>query len=187
MTRFRFLFVTVTVLSCAASLSLTYVPRVPKWLLYADIGCALTVIVFVLSALLGRMWNALATFSMLLVVLLVGDSAIFAYRTNNICAPQDHILQSDADAIEVAKERVSKKSYYGRWQTISGVDVREAMNLMEDCCGATKSRNWDGVIVWQISMFANRGADGIFVQMKLSNCGEMFHDTHFSTVEPIKR
>ena len=85
----------------------------------------------------------------------------------------------------MAKEWVSKRNYYG-WQIISGVDVRDTMNRTDDCCEATRSRNWVGVIVWDVSMFADRGAERIFVEMQLSNCGEIFSDTHFSTVEPRK-
>jgi hypothetical protein len=136
-------------------------------------------------AIFGKKWNVLATFSLLLAVTIASDVALFAYRTNNICGPRDHILQSDVDAIEVAKEFVSKSDYYG-WQVISGADVRDAMNRTNNCCEATRSRNWSGVIEWHLSMFADRGADRIFVEMKLSNCGEYFNDTHFSTVEPRK-
>ena len=185
MTRFRYLFVMVPLLSWVASLFLRYDPRFPEWSIIVVLGWILAAIVFALLALIGKKWNAFAMFSLLLVVTIVSDNALFAYRTNNVCGLRDHILQSDADAIEVAKEWVSKRNYYG-WQIISGADVRDAMNRTDDCCEATRSRNWSGVIVWHASMFADRGAERIFVEMQLSNCGEIFNDTHFSTVEPRK-
>lgn len=185
MTGCRHLFVMVALLIWVASLWLGFDPRFSKWWIFVDLGWIFGAIVFALLALIRRKWNAFPILFLLLIATIVSDMALFAYRTNNICGPRDHILQSEVDAIEVAKEWVSKRRSYG-WQGISGVDVRDAMNRTGDCCEATRSRNWSSVIVWQLSMYADRGADRIFVTMQLSNCGEIFHDTHFSAVESRK-
>ena len=185
MTVCKHLFVMVALLSWVASLWLGFDPCFSQWWIFVDLGWILGAIVFALLALIRRKWDVVPILSLLLFATIVSDMALFAYRTNNICGPRDHILQSEVDAIEVAKEWVSKRRSYG-WQGISGVDVRDAMNRTSDCCDATRSRNWSGVIVWQLSMYADRGADRIFVTMQLSNCGELFHDTHFSMVESIK-
>src|SRR5882724_4302301 len=95
MTRFRYLFVMVPLLSWVASLFLRYDPRFPEWSIIVVLGWILAAIVFALLALIGKKWNAFAMFSLLLVVTIVSDNALFAYRTNNVCGLRDHILQSD--------------------------------------------------------------------------------------------
>jgi hypothetical protein len=164
----RHLFVMVAFLSWVASLWLGFDPRFSKWWIFVDLGWIFGAIVFARLALIRRKWKVFPIFSLLLVATIVSDIALFAYRANNICGPRDHILQSEVNAIEVAKEWVSKRRSYG-WQGISGVDVRDAMNPTGDCCEATRSRNWSDVIVWRLSMYADRGADRIFVTMQLSN------------------
>jgi hypothetical protein len=186
MTRFRYLFVTGILLSWVTSLILEDAPHSANWSLLVDLGCTLTVFVFTISALIWKNRRAFTAFSLLLAVLIVGDSAIFVFRTNNRCGPRDHVLQSEVDAIEVAKEWVSKRNFYSLWGSTNGADVRDAMNRTPDCCGVTRSRNWDGVIVWRVDMEADRGADHISVEMQLSNCGEIFSDTFFSAMEPGK-
>jgi hypothetical protein len=186
MTCLGYLFVTVILLSWIASLILGDVPRFSDWSLLVDLGCTLTVFVFTLLTLFRKNWRAFGVFSLLLAVLIAGDSAFFAFQTNNQCGPRDHILQSEADAIEVAKEWVSKGNFYSLWGTTNGVDVRDAMDRTPDCCAVTRSRNWDGVIVWRVDMEVDRGADQISVEMQLSNCGEIFNDTLFSAIDPVK-
>jgi hypothetical protein len=44
------------------------------------------------------------------IVLFVGFWAQFIYRTNS-CAPGDHVIP-EADAIEVAKKKIIKSSYF---------------------------------------------------------------------------
>src|SRR6478609_7098772 len=95
LTRLRYLFVMVILLSWVASLLLEYAPRFSNWTPYLDLGSNLTAIVLALSALLRKKWNAFAMFSLLLTMLVVGDHVSFAYRLNNDCGPGDHIIQSD--------------------------------------------------------------------------------------------
>jgi hypothetical protein len=110
MTRFRYSFVVVILLSWITSILLQYVPRFQEWSLLIGLGCILIVIVFALSALITRSWNALATFSLLLVVLMGSWIAEFTYRLNNICGPGYHIIQTEADAIEVANLGIGKRT-----------------------------------------------------------------------------
>ena len=38
--------------------------------------------------------------------------AQFVYRTNNFCEPEDHPIQSEADAIAVAKRKMVRESVF---------------------------------------------------------------------------
>jgi hypothetical protein len=124
---------------------------------------------------------------LLLVILLVADMAKFAYRTNYVCDPGEHILQSDSDAIEVAKQLISKESIFGSGEFNNGVDVVDSMNRTDNCCGTTRTRTPLGVIVWDVRVVAEKGNERFYAQMELSNCSSLFTDSKFTTIEPIKR
>ena len=68
----------VPLLSWVASLLLRYDPRFPEWSIIVELGWILAAIA--LLALIGKKWNAFAMFSLLLVVTIVSDNALFAYQ-----------------------------------------------------------------------------------------------------------
>src|SRR5882757_3696744 len=70
MTRFKYLFVIMVFVSAAAWLLLNYVPRLHQWWLSLDLEYIPGEIV-ILLALTVAAWDALATFSLLLAVLIV--------------------------------------------------------------------------------------------------------------------
>ena len=100
--RLTYLFVMAVLLIWVPSLLLKFDPRFHGLSIVIDLGCTLAVVVSALSALFTRKWKALATFSMLLTVLIVGVCASFAYRLNNVCSRGDRIIESEADAIKQA-------------------------------------------------------------------------------------
>jgi hypothetical protein len=189
MTRFGYLFVTIILLSWVASFFLQYVPHFSEYSLFIDLGCTLTAIVFALSALIRRKWNAFATFSLLLTVLVVGDSVSFAYRLNNICSPGDRIIRSEADAIKQAQIRIIR-ARYGSHGIPGYVDEKPgyADFSQTDCCTATRTRTAFGVIVWEVSLRGETIGEPkkryVSAQMSLSNCGTVFVDESFITAEP---
>jgi hypothetical protein len=184
MNRFRYVFAAVTLLSTFYVFFLHCFPYFSNQSVFIDLGCVINIILFVLWTLVMKVWRTVV--SLLLAVLIINDVASSAYRTNNICDPGGHILRSEADAIGVAKEWASRSTFYGVWGVVSGADAGNAMDQAQDCCEGTRSRYWSGVIVWDVSMYAARGSDGIFMKMQLSNCGEIFNNTKFSTVETRK-
>ena len=100
--RLTYLFVMAVLLIWVPSLLLKFDPRFHGLSIVIDLGCTLAVVVSALSALFTGKWKALATFSMLLTVLIVGVCASFAYRLNNVCSRGDRIIESEADAIKQA-------------------------------------------------------------------------------------
>ena len=85
------------------------------------------------------------------IVLLVGFCVEFAYRTNS-CALGDHVIQSEADAIEVAKKKIVKSSYFSSESFGSAPDFVDSLSETEDCCSATRFRTPFFVIVWEVSL-----------------------------------
>jgi hypothetical protein len=136
-----------------------------------------------------RARNVFLLLVVLPVVLIAGDLVLFAYRTNNICDPGDHIIQSESDAIETAKSRVLQARYgsYGYFDEKPGlVDFSQT----DDCCGVTRTRNGYGVIVWEVSLRGVTTGETIKRRvdafLALSNCGAVFVHDSFITAEPIK-
>lgn len=130
--------------------------------------------------------RAFLSLAVLVVILRIGSGIEFAYRTNNICEPNEHILQSEADAIEVAKEWVSKLPIYDSREFGSGVDVVDAMNQATDCCYAVRTRKYNFVIVWEVATGAEKGNEHYSAHMDLSNCGAIFADTLFTMMQQKK-
>ncbi len=48
---------------------------------------------------------------LILIAVWIGCTAEFAYRTNNVCGPGDHIILSDTDAIKQAQTRLFRARY----------------------------------------------------------------------------
>jgi hypothetical protein len=124
-----------------------------------------------------RTRNVLLALAALLVVWMTE----LAYRKNNLCAPGDHLVQSEADAIKQAKIRFSR-ARYERHEIFGHFDERPelvAWDQGDDCCKVT-TRNVYGVIIWDVSL--QGGAEGeatirrVESVMSLSNCGAVFTD-----------
>jgi len=115
--------------------------------------------------------------------------AEFAYRKNNVCAPGDHPIESEADTIKQAKIRLSRARYD---RDVSyGPDRPElvAWDQGDNCCKVTRTRNVYGVIVWEVSLQGETEGEAITRRvdavMSLSNCGAVFTDESFMSAKPI--
>ncbi len=112
----------------------------------------------------------------------------FAFRTNNFCPVEDHSIQSEPDAIDVAKKKVVKDRFFSSDSFGSAHEFVESLVEIENCCSATRARNGFGVIVWSVYLTAkatdkyNRRT--IFVEM--SNCGQISHDSSYKDVADRK-
>jgi hypothetical protein len=110
-----------------------------------------------------------------LVALIVLHCADIAYRLNNVCAVEQHIIESEADAIAIAKNKaVSNDS--GEFNA----SFLDALSKAEHCCTVIRDRNgFFLVIAWHVSLSAR---DGRFAQITLSNCGDVFdEDTYWDS------
>lgn len=116
--------------------------------------------------MLKKIFRAFLFTLVALVAVFVLLCAGFAYRLNNVCGPGQHLIESEADAIEVAK----KESAHGQEFDASFI---AALSKAENCCTVTRDRNVYLVIAWHVSLNAR---DGRFAQVMLSNCGDVFDD-----------
>lgn len=79
----------------------------------------------------------------------------FVYRTNNFCEPGDHPIQSEADAIAVAKKKMVKNPFFSSERFGSAPDFVDALERTESCCKAFRSRNMFGLIFWDVYLGAS--------------------------------
>lgn len=89
-----------------------------------------------------------------MVLLLVMWTAQLAYRTNNFCEPGDHPIQSETDAIAVAKKKIVKNIFFSSDSFGSAPEFVDAVERTKDCCHAVRSRNVFGVILWEVDLGA---------------------------------
>lgn len=112
----------------------------------------------------------------------------FAFRKNNICPVEDRAIQSELDAIDVAKKKVVKDSFFSSDRFGSAHEFVESLSETENCCSAERTRRGFGVIVWSVYLNAKATAKynrrTIFVEM--SNCGLIFHDFSYKDVAERK-
>jgi hypothetical protein len=112
----------------------------------------------------------------------------FAFRKNNICSVEDHSIRSDSDAIDVAKRKIVKDSFFSSQSFGSAHEFAGALDETENCCSATRARNIFGVIVWSVYLEAKASAEynrrTVFVEM--SNCGDIFRDFSYKDVADRK-
>lgn len=116
--------------------------------------------------------NVLLGLVALLLVLWVGFASEFAFRMNS-CGPGDHVIQSEADAIEVAKKKIVKDPRFSSNKFGSAPDFVEDLKDTDDCCTAVRTRNYSFVVAWEVRLFAQTAArpnQRVAVVM-LSNCG----------------
>ena len=81
--------------------------------------------------------------------------AQFVYRTNNFCEPEDHPIQSEADAIAVAKRKMVKSPFFSSERFGSAPDFVDALERTENCCNAIRSRNILGLTFWDVYLGAS--------------------------------
>ena len=187
--RFRYLCVAVIFGTWVASLFWGHSPQ-PDWSMNAEVGSLLAAIVCTLVALFSGKWRAFGVFLLLLVVLIVGSCASFAYRLNNVCEIGERMIRSGADAISRAKARTFEAHYIGHG--VPGyVDEKPASidyDHTENCCKATRTRTSSGVIVWSVDLDGQTIAEPkprkVGVTMSLSNCGYVFTDDSFISADP---
>ena len=120
----------------------------------------------------------------LLGTLLAVWVAQFAYRQNNICSPGEHILQSDTDAIEVAKNRLVKDPFFSSQEFGGAPEFLEALHQTSKCCEVVRRRTFFFVIVWDVFLVAETPTKRLIALMGLSNCGAIFAETKFKAIEP---
>jgi hypothetical protein len=144
----------------------------PEWLL-THLGCIVAAMVCSLAALTLRKWRASGLLFLLGAGLIVGDCAAFSYRLNNVCGPGDHIIRSEADAIEVAKKKIVKNAHFSSEIFGSATDFVESLSDKENCCDAIRFRTAFLVIVWEVSFSQSKG-NSRFAKVSLSNCGTIF-------------
>jgi hypothetical protein len=110
--------------------------------------------------------------------------AQFAYRQNNICSPGEHILQSDTDAIEVAKTRLVKDPFFSSEEFGSALDFLDALCQTRNCCEVTRRRALFLVTMWDVYLVAETPTKRLIAMMGLSNCGAILAETKFKAIEP---
>jgi hypothetical protein len=106
------------------------------------------------------------------------------YRTNNYCEPGDHPIQSEEDAIAVARRKMVKTPFFSSERFGSAPDFVAALDRTEDCCKAIRSRNILGLIFWDVHLGASisavpsgmywrasRSAQSHTALVVMSNCG----------------
>ena len=109
---------------------------------------------------------------LLLLALVLADLATFGYRMNS-CGPGQHVIESEADAIEVAK-----KIAVGVEDPEFNPRFLDALSKAKNCCRTTRTRTVLLVIVWEV--YLNSG-DGRFANVMLSNCGDKSFSVSAST------
>lgn len=96
---------------------------------------------------------------------------------------EDHPIQSELDAIDVAKKKVVKDSFFSSELFGSAHEFVESLVDTENCCSAERTRNVFGVIVWSVYLTARATAKHnrrtIFVEM--SNSGQVSTISHIGT------
>src|SRR5882757_5499353 len=108
------------------------------------------------------------------IVLLVGFLVQFAYRTNS-CATGDHVIRSETDAIEVAKKKIVKSSYFSSEEFGSAPDFVDSLSENENCCDAIRYITPFFVIVWEVSLSEKPVRPNYrFAKVFLSNCATIF-------------
>lgn len=116
--------------------------------------------------------NLLLGLAALLLLLWIGLVTEFAFRMNS-CGPGDHVIQSEEDAIDVAKRKIVKDPRFSSSSFGSAPDFVDDLKETNNCCSAVKTRNYSFVVVWEVRLFAQTAARSnqrIAVAM-LSNCG----------------
>jgi hypothetical protein len=130
-------------------------------------------------------------FLLALVVLIFGVVAGFAYRTNCVCGPAEHIIQSDADAIRQAQNRMFR-ARYGSHGIPGYVDEKPYVGdfSQPNCCEVKKTLTLGGVIVWEVGLEGETIGEAkkrhISALIRLSNCGAVFDEDSYILAEPIR-
>ena len=122
------------------------------------------------SCSLGR--YILLGLAALLLILYVGLTIEFALRMNS-CEPGDHVIQSEADAIEVAKKKMVRDPRFSSESFGSAPDFVDDLNDTDDCCSAVKTINYSFVVEWEVRLLAQTTArpQQRIAVVRLSNCG----------------
>jgi hypothetical protein len=123
-------------------------------------------------------------FVFLVAVLIAGWIGQFVYSTNNICSGDEHLIESEADAIEVAKNRLIKDPFFSSEEFGSALDFLNALLQTRNCCEVIKRRALFLFIVWDVYLFAETPTKRLSAMMGLSNCGRIAAETKFKAIEP---
>ena len=120
------------------------------------------------------------------LVLYIAYAVAFDYRTNS-CAPGDRVLQSEADAIEVAKRKFIQnprvRFHMGDFGSASA--FVDALSETRDCCSAVRSVYFPFLVVWDVQLYERTAArpNGRSAQLFLSNCGTIFTYDSYALAE----
>src|SRR5262245_24690162 len=74
---------------------------------------------------------------LLIVVVILLWHIEFAFRKNNICSVEDHAIQSNADAIVVARKKIVKDRYFSSASFGSAHEFEGTLDETENCCSAS--------------------------------------------------
>jgi hypothetical protein len=118
--------------------------------------------------------------------------AVFAYRTNYVCGPGEHIIRSDADAIKEAGIRIIRAKFYDP-HGVPGYVVKKpglADFSQPNCCEVKKTLTLTGVIVWEVDLegvtIGEPKRRRVGALMRLSNCGAVFDEESYVLTRPIR-
>ena len=122
-------------------------------------------------------------------VLLLGLHVYGVYDLNNVCGPDRHMIGSEADAIEAAKNQTFEARYMPH--DIPGYEDTKPGILdysrTDNCCSAKRTRQLSGVIVWEVKLegetYESKRRYGS-AYMALSNCGVVFRSESFVSASP---
>jgi hypothetical protein len=93
------------------------------------------------------------------------------------------VIQSEADAIEVAKKKMVKSSYFSSEEFGSAPDFVDSLSETEGCCSAVRFRTPFFVVVWEVSLSERPiRPKHRFAMVSLSSCGTIF--TRESYIDP---
>ena len=118
--------------------------------------------------------------------------AAFALRTNYACGPDEHIIRSNADAIEQAQRRMYK-ARYGSHGILGYVDEKPGNTdfSQPNCCEVEKTITLNGVIVWEVGLEGETIGEPkkrhVSALIRLSNCGAVFDEDSYIIAEPINQ
>ena len=134
-----------------------------------------------------KIFRATIVLYLVMAAFIVAWFGEFAYRTNYVCSPGRHIVQSDADAIEQAQ----RQFFRARFRDISG-DVDGTPGFADfsrpDCCKVKRTLMWTGVIQWEVSLNGETIGEPkkrhVTTLTMLSNCGAIFAGDSYISVYP---
>jgi hypothetical protein len=137
-----------------------------------------------------KIFRATMVSYLVIAAIIAGAAAWDSYRLNYVCGPDDHIIQSEADAIKQGQRRIFK-AHYGTHDTPGYVDEKPGVAdfSQPDCCAVKRTLTMTSVIQWDVSLDGETIGEPkkrhVSALMRLSNCGVVFDDSYIFA-DPIR-